>query len=114
MKRLLLAPLLLLITSCQSIDYEQCEAIQSVITRNNIQRELAIEEAYRDFQELKVQEALEEYGYIDCDEEYGLCDSVRANAYEYSDWGDYLNQRLIKYQKVDEKAQKDFKKRGCL
>ncbi len=110
-------PLLFLIPSAHAVDYVHCEAIRAVIARNSIQRQEAYKDANGSFKTKKVRE---KYGK-DCYKfDYGTKDYKDCNAFQDKVWENfkeegyaYRKSLLTPYNKIETRAQKDFKKKGC-
>tara|TARA_Y100001937_G_scaffold24062_1_gene34574 strand:+ start:11247 stop:11612 length:366 start_codon:yes stop_codon:yes gene_type:complete len=118
MKRLLLPLLALLIPSAHATNYVECEAIRSVITRNNIQLENAIKDSYLAFKSKLINEKFQvnncseiEFEYVD-----NLDCRLFAEKIPDSDSEEYKSFFIAytqPYRDIDKRASSDFKKRGC-
>ena len=114
-------PLLLSIgfpLSVSATNYVECEAIRAVISRNGIQKDEAIKNAGSAFRQSKVEE---KYNGKDCYSfPYDSYERKQCQAYEltvFSIFGDeyseFRKSIISPYEEIDERATKDFKKRGC-
>ena len=119
MKRLLLPLLALLIPAAHATNYVECEAIRAVIVRTDLQKETAKEENKELFVATKVEE---KYGKYDCPKDpmnfYNQdekCLEFKKNVWKnFKEEGDeYVKAGLALYDRISERAEKDFKKRGC-
>ena len=118
MKRLLLPLLALLIPSAHATNYVECEAIRAVIARNGIQKDEAIKNARETFRQTKVKGS---HNGKDCNDfSYGSNDREQCQSFElgiFTIFGDeyskYKESIISPYKEIDERATKDFKKRGC-
>ena len=121
MKRLLLSLLALSIPAAHATNYVECEAIRAVISRNGIQMEEAEKNALVAFQYQKVEEKYADQGITSCyDFGYDTVQRKECNSYENSvttifedEAHNFFNERVGPYKEIEERATKDFKKRGC-
>ena len=121
MKRLLLSLLALSIPAAHATNYVECEAIRAVISRNGIQMEEAEKNALVAFQYQKVEEKYADQGITSCyDFGYDTVQRKECNSYENSvttifedEARNFFNERVGPYKEIEERATKDFKKRGC-
>ncbi len=117
MRKLLIASLLLLGPSAYATDYVECEAIKKVIDRNAIQRKQAIENSYEEFKNKKIKEKYGklciELGYAS--DQYGDCKNRERSIWRFhKEEGNAYRESLdARYQKIDERAKKDFSSKGC-
>ncbi len=103
--------------SAYALDYVECEAIKRVIDRNSIQREKALEESHDKFINKKIKE---KYGNI-CIElgysspKYTDCRNDERNVWRFhkTEGNTYRKSLEAKYQKIEERAKKDFTSKGC-
>ena len=120
MRRLLFVSLLFLIPSAHALDYVECEAIRSVISRNSVQRQELQKAGYDRFIGLKIRE---KYGNSSCyqvAQSYSNAKYDECRNYEKSVWETYAEElksyrKNLKeqYNKIEERALKDFQKKGC-
>ena len=107
--------------SVSATNYVECEAIRAVIMRNEIQMEKAEKNAVVAFEYQKVEEKYADQGIKSCyDFGYDTVQRKECNDYEKSvitifkdEALKFFNERVGPYEEIEERATKDFKKRGC-
>ena len=120
MKRLLLPLLALLIPSAHATNYVECEAIRSVITRNNIQLENAIKDSYLAFKSKLINEKFQVNNCSEIDYEMEFVRNIDCKAFadkipdsDSEEYKSFLIEYTQPYLDIDKRASGDFKKRGC-
>ena len=121
MKRLLLSLLTLLIPAAHATNYVECEAIRAVIMRNEIQMEKAEKNAVVAFEYQKVEEKYADQGIKSCYDfpydsfKYDECKNYQKTVTTvFEDEAiNYIIEKKKPYVDIEERATKDFKKRGC-
>ena len=133
MKKFLLIAFTCLIPSAHAVDYVKCEAIRSVLVRNEIQKRNVVEGAERPFKQKKLKERFPDLvenvnGYVFCIDrstrkEISECDDFRNSILSVQSDGrtrlfedefqEYIKPKLKSYEERETRASKDWVKNDC-